>query len=345
MSPRREIARATTATTPVVPAAATTGRAATVGQRIRAELLSAGSALIGRLPEAPLVALAEAVGEVWYRAAPRRAARGRRNLHRVVTYLAANGLGGRPVQAAATDPAALERMLRRAFRHAARYYLEMALAPSMTAAVDEERLIIETPEAVAEAFRPGRPVIFVGLHFGALELPGFYLARRTGRTATVPMETLGDPALQAYVARSRGSVGIRIVDLRDARRELVAALERGESIGIVADRNVAGGTVEVPFFGLPAALPMGPGLLASEAGAPVFVAGVRRAPHGRYLGQLRAVSVATVGTRRERLTATMAAVARAMEETVAADPAQWWTIFFPIWADLDPAATGRGTTR
>ena len=319
--------------------------AATLGQRLRAGLVSGGSRLLGRLPEPPLVALAEAAGEIWYRVAPGRAARGRRNLARVVAYLAANGMGGPSVRQAAADPAALERMVRRAFRHAARYYLEMARAPSMTPEFLDERLIVETPEVVAEAFRPDRPVIFVGLHFGALELPGLYLARQTGRTATVPMETIGDPALQEYIARSRGSVGVRIVDLRDARRELVAALGRGESVGIVADRNVAGGTVEVPFFGSPAPLPMGPGLLASEAGVPVFVAGVRRVSHGRYRGQLRAVAVATAGTRRERLTETMRAVARAMEETVAADPAQWWTVFFPIWPDLDPAAAGRGSAR
>jgi hypothetical protein len=38
------------------------------------------------------------------------------------------------------------------------------------------------------------------------------------------------------------------------------------------------------------------------------------------------------------MTGGMAALAAAMEEAVAVAPEQWWSIFFPIWPDLDPEA-------
>ena len=305
-------------------------------QRIRAALVAVASWLACRLPEGPLIRLAHVVGELWYRLAPARAARARANLARVAAHLAATGRGPERARAAAADPRALEHLVRSAFRHAARYYLEVARTPAMTDRTIRDRLLIETPDVVDEAFAGDRPVIFVGLHFGAIELPALYLAWRSGRTATAPMETVGDPALQAYFVRTRGSVGVRIVSLRAARRELLAALRRGESVGLVGDRDLTGGGVEIALFGAPARLPVGPALLAIEAGVPLYVTAVRREAMGRYRGQLRAVETAAEGTRRERLTATLESIARAFEESIAEAPDQWWAVFFPVWPDLAP---------
>jgi KDO2-lipid IV(A) lauroyltransferase len=135
-------------------------------------------------------------------------------------------------------------------------------------------------------------------------------------------------------------VGLHIVGLREARRELMAGLRRGESVGMVGDRDLTGGGIPVSLFGALASLPIGPPLLALEADAPIFVAAVRRSGPGRYLGRLVEIPLATEGDRRQRLTATLGAVARAFEEVVATAPDQWWTIFFPIWPDLEVAAHG-----
>ncbi len=308
-----------------------------IGQRIRGAGLRTLSWVACHLPEPPLVALANLAGDVWYRATPRRRAMGRANLRRVVEQLAADGRGGPAVAAAAASSAGLERMVRSAYRHAARYYLEMIRTPAMTPTYLDERLGVETPDVVDAAFAPGTPVIFVGLHFGALELPALYLTHRSGKPATGPMETLSDPALQDWIVRSRGAAGINIVDIRAARRELLAAIERGESVGIVADRDILGTGLEIPFFGTPARFPIGPALLAIEAEVPMYVASVRRVGGGRYLGRLRAAPVPGAGTRRERVMAAMAAIVAAFEDAVEQAPDQWWAMFFPIWSDLEGA--------
>ena len=204
----------------------------------------------------------------------------------------------------------------------------------------EKRLIIETPDAVAGAFLPGRPVIFVGLHFGSLELPALLLASRVGG-AVAPMETIADDALQAWFVRTRGAAGIRIVGLREARRELLAALREGVSVGLVGDRDLTGGGLPVTLFGAPAMLPLGPAMLTVESGAPAYVVAVRRVGIGRYRGGVELIPAAPEGSRRERVTATMAAMAEAFERAIATAPEQWWAVFFPIWPDLETAAAGR----
>jgi lauroyl/myristoyl acyltransferase len=301
--------------------------------------LIAGSWILCRLPEGPLIRAAELAGDLWYRAAPERAAQARRNLRRVAVALAASDRGPATVHAAATDDRVLERLVRRAFRHAALYYLEVARTPGLRPGDLEQRLLIETPEVVAEAFTPGRGSIFLGLHFGALELPALYLASRVG-DAVAPMETLDDPALQAWFIRTRGAAGVRIVGLREARRELLAALRTGTSVGLVGDRDLTGGGTLTPLFGAPASLPLGPALLAVESGAPMYAVGARRAGRGRYRGRLVPVPVPADGSRRERVTATMTVIAAAFEQIVADAPEQWWAVFFPIWPDLEGATLG-----
>jgi KDO2-lipid IV(A) lauroyltransferase len=224
-----------------------------------------------------------------------------------------------------------------AFRHNARYYLEVARIPSFRPRDLDERLLVETPELVDEAFSGGGAVIFVGLHFGAIELPAVFLASRAG-SAVAPMETLDDPALQAWFVRTRGAAGVRIVGLREARRELLAALRDGTPVGLVGDRDLTGGGIPVALFGAPATLPLGPAMLAVESGAPVYVVGVRRSGTGRYRGRLEPVTVPVDGTRRERVVETTQALARAFERIVAAAPEQWWAVFFPIWPDLETAS-------
>lgn len=306
--------------------------------RIRGRALIAASWLACRLPEGPLVRLAEFAGDLWYRATPDRAAQARRNLRRVAVVLEARGRGSADVRAAATDPRALEGLVRRAYRHAARYYLEVARTPAIRPTDIATRMRIETPEVVEEAFG-GRAVIFVGLHFGAIELPGLLLASRVG-AAVGPMETIDDPGLQDWFVRTRGAMGLRIVGLREARRELLAALRGGTSVGLVGDRDLTGGGTLTQLFGSPAALPLGPAMLAVESGAPLYVTGVRRAGIGRYLGRLARVEVPQDGSRRERVTTTTDRLAVAFERVVEDAPEQWWAVFFPIWPDLEGEVHG-----
>ena len=124
------------------PPARDRGRRVTV---VRALLIRGASAIACALPEAPLVALAEAAGELWYRTTPTRAARARRNLRRIAEACARDGRGSALARRAATDPHALERLVRLAYHHAARYYLEVARTPALTPSEVIARLDLRDP--------------------------------------------------------------------------------------------------------------------------------------------------------------------------------------------------------
>ena len=312
-----------------------------MAQRLRARGLALASWLACHLPEAPLVALAEQIGELDYRRSPERAARARRNLRRVVRYLTDHGMADARTRAAAADPRALEALVRSAFRHHARYYLEILRSPGLDFRTFQDRIVVENPDGVNAAFARDVPIVFISGHLGPIELPGLYLADRSGgRRVVAPMETLDDPALQGWFERTRSVFGVRIVTLREARRELSAALKRGEHVGLVADRDISGGGIEVPFFGSPAPIPIGPAFLAIDAGAPIYLAGIWRTGRLTYRGRLDEIPVAAEGTRRQRVEATIAEEAAAFERLIAHAPDQWAAVFFPIWPDLEAEAAG-----
>jgi len=316
---------------------------ATPGQRLRAGSVAALSRLVRSLPEGPVDAIGDRIGDVWLWTARSRASLARRNLQRVVRYLAANGLGGPEMAEAATDGAALEHLLRATFRQTVRYYLDVARLPGRRPGDVDVRLHVETPEAVSRAFGPDAPVVLAAMHYGEIEFPAMLAAGRTGRPVMAPMETVDDPALQDWIRRTRSSAGVQVVPLRDARKTLLTALADGQTVGLIADRNVAGGVIDVSFFGATAPLPLGPALLAVESGRPLYLAAVRRVGGRRYVGRLDAVPIPAEGSRRQRIEATMGNLVAAMERAIARAPEQWWSLLSPIWPDLDPRAlTGTG---
>ena len=320
------------------------GGRGTLGQRVRARLLFAASWVACRLPEGPLVTLAGWAGDLTYRLSPERAAQARRNLRRVTRSLVDSGLADARTRAAAADPRALELLVRSAFRHHARYYLEILRAPALDPSIFDRRIHVENPDEVDAVFARGTPIIFISGHIGPIELPGLYLANRSGKRVVAPMETVGDPALQAWFERTRSAFGVQIVGLREARRELSAALKRGEHVGLVADRDITGGGVEVPFFGALAPIPVGPAFLAIESGAPLQLCGIWRTGRLTYRGRLDEVPVAAEGSRRERIEQTVAAEAAAFERIIARAPDQWSAVFAPIWPDLEAEAAGERAT-
>jgi KDO2-lipid IV(A) lauroyltransferase len=185
------------------------------------------------------------------------------------------------------------------------------------------------------------------MHLGWFELPALISAYRTGRPAVVPSETLADPELQAYMVATRRRMGLELIELSGAKRLLREALERGETVGLLGDRDITGGGIETELFGAPAPLAAGPALLALETGITPQVFGAWRDAEGIYHARAESVPFPAEGTRRERVTAWLDTAARVFERFIGAAPEQWLAVFHPIWPDLEgvPARSPRAQAR
>ncbi|HUR15839.1 MAG TPA: lysophospholipid acyltransferase family protein [Candidatus Limnocylindrales bacterium] len=286
-----------------------------------------------RLPPALLQRLGHLVGGVMYRVRPARRRLVRANLERIVGFLAAREMGGERVAAAARDGRALDRLVRDAFGHYIRGYLELAALPAYARSDRLARVKPDDPQLLDRAFAPGSTVI-CGLHFGALEIPGLWATHFLGRRITAPMETIDDPRLQSYFEGTRKRTGLNVIPMERAATELRAALARGEAVALVADRPVGGAGAQVELFGAPARLPLGPAALALESGAPVWMIATRRSGWTDYRSRIEKIEMPTTGIPRAQLRSFLHNQAAAFERAVADAPDQWWTTFFQIWPDI-----------
>jgi KDO2-lipid IV(A) lauroyltransferase len=329
-------------TDPAAPAAETTtpkrrGFRQRFVEAITAYLVIGALKLVEYLPERLVWSLAGFGGAISYRLSASRRDRARSNLKRVVEWAASNGRGPESVRAAATDPKALEALVRRSFVHHVLSYVEMARVPRFTSAWVNKRLTVENMAEVDEWMVPGRPFILVGMHFGAIEVPAVFAVSRLRRIVS-PMESLSNARIQRYIYKTRDTVGIRIIGLDQPAPDLLATLRRNEAVGLVADRMISGGGVEVELFGARTKIPAGPVLLAAETGARIYVSAVRRVGLGRYRGGVQQLEPAAGASRRERSRAMAQEEARAFEQIIVEAPEQWLSVFFPIWSDQEQTA-------
>lgn len=125
--------------------------------------------------------------------------------------------------------------------------------------------------------RPGEGVIVLSPHLGAWELAGLYLS------SLGPTTTLYKPQrrLDSLIRDARARLGANLVPTT-ARgvRGLVAALERGEYVGILPDQEPREnrGSVFAPFFGVPALTMLLINRLARRTGARVVFLFAERLP-------------------------------------------------------------------
>ncbi len=208
--------------------------------------LELGDAVVAILPQPVAYALADLLGEAWYRFAPARRRLVTANLARVFEAT------GRPLHGAA-----LRRQVRAAFVAHARYYLEVVRLPRHRRDLDE--ILVWHDDARIEDLARQGGIVAVSAHFGNFEPAAMWMAAH-GVRWVAPVERLEPPALFDYLLSRRGarSAGGELVAAPGAARRVRDALRDHEVVAIAADRDVGSSNLPVSFFGHSANLPSGP---------------------------------------------------------------------------------------
>jgi KDO2-lipid IV(A) lauroyltransferase len=154
---------------------------------------------------------------------------------------------------------------------------------------------------------------------------------------TVVVEPLEPAEVFEWFAEFRRSLGMTIVPLGpNAGSAVLKALRANQLVGLLCDRDIGGGGVDVDFFGERTTLPAGPATLALRTGAPLLPTAVYFDDHGRHRGVVRpAIDLTRQGSLREDVARITQLVAHELEVLIRAAPEQWH-VFQPNWpSDLD----------
>jgi KDO2-lipid IV(A) lauroyltransferase len=126
-----------------------------------------------------------------------------------------------------------------------------------------------------------RGAIIIGAHQANWEWLAPALASKGLKMAAV-MRPLADPALNAYVDKTRRAGGFVTIPKDGAAQEVIRYLRDGYHVGIMVDQSPRENGVPVRFLGRECWGTIGPVVLSKKTGAPIFGVFMQRGADGRY---------------------------------------------------------------
>jgi len=176
-----------------------------------------------------------------------------------------------------------------------------------------------------EAYDKGKGVLLLTGHLGSWELMAVAQSIKNPKL-TIVVRPLDNPYLEDAVSRVRTRFGNRLINKNKGMREILRALGRGESIGILLDQSVAKKEgVFVDFFGRPACTNIGLALIAARTKAPVIPAFTRRVSMYRHeiiIGE--ELPLIDTGDRDADILANTQAYTKVIEDFIRKYPDQWF---------------------
>ncbi len=199
---------------------------------------------------------------------------------------------------------------------------------------------IEGEPAMDAAVAEGRGCLLVGAHVGSFEALRALGSERRAHRISMLMATENAARIQSVFQAIQPELAGRIIEMGapGSLLQVKERLERGELVGILADRSWGSErTIEVAFLGTPACFPLSAFRLAAALDVPAVLAfglyrgGNRYTLHFERLDELVDAVAASVDERAQRLLARY--VAR-LEHYCRLAPYNWFN-FYPFWDRCD----------
>ena len=231
----------------------------------------------------------------------------------------------------------LERATKAAFASYSRYWLESFRLPGTPPAELDARLSYEGFEHLEEALARGKGAIMALPHVGGWDFGGAWFASVGGYPTMVVAEPVRPPELFDWFSRLRRAMGLEIVALGpDAGGAVLRWLRAGGVLGLLCDRDILGGGVEVDLFGERTTVPSGPATLALRTGAALLPTAVYFEGRRHHRGVVRPpIQVGREGRFRDRVARVSQALADEFEVLIGRAPEQWH-VFQPNWPSDRP---------
>jgi Kdo2-lipid IVA lauroyltransferase/acyltransferase len=217
------------------------------------------------------------------------------------------------------------RILRGEYVSLGRQFAEVCLFPRYTRENVGDVVIYDGLENYERAFARGKGVLFLTGHLGGWELSAFAHSLQ-GHPLSIVMRSLDNPRVDHLIQSYRTMHGNRTVDKDDFVRGLLAAMRKGEVVGILMDTNMTPPQgVFVDFFGIPAYTASGLARIALRTDAAVVPTFTVWKPELRKY-TLRfdpAVELIRTGDTENDIVANTAKFTKVIEDYVRRYPEQW----------------------
>jgi KDO2-lipid IV(A) lauroyltransferase len=222
-----------------------------------------------------------------------------------------------------------ERLVKSLFAHMALNAVDFLRFPHYR--YPDRLVTLEGLGLLEDLYAKGKGIVFVSPHLGNWEVGGMLLVHHGFRTSVVtesikPRKTrFKENRIADLYRRYREDVGMNAIPLEQSGVKGLRALKRGEILVLLADRDISGSGVEVPFFGKKSRVPKGPAVLALRTGAPIVLGTCVRRGDGGLKGVVQVVEKDS-----EDPIEVTKLIVQKMELLIRQYPDQWF-VFQPPW--------------
>jgi len=225
----------------------------------------------------------------------------------------------------------LRRTVQGMFQQNVRNYLGVFSLPYLRPETLLRNVDVDGAEHLDAALARGKGAILFSAHIGPFDYLAQWISIK-GYSLTIPVERLKDQRMLDLMLELRRSHSIHYIPLggNAPLRTIIQALRNNEFVLITADRSVQGESVEKPFFGAPAHLPIGPVTLSQRTGAALIGAFGWHASRTRIEGRFVPVSLELTEEERANTDMLLSGMIKTLEQFISAHPEQW-VVFAPIW--------------
>lgn len=178
-------------------------------------------------------------------------------------------------------------------------------------------------DAIAAAKKKGKGLLIITGHVGPWEILGAWLTQRLGMPILAVASAPNIPELADALLRIREAAGIKIVYRGEAGLAVMRHLRAGGCVVLLADHNLKGEGIEVPFFGQPAHSLLSIARVAVRSGALTITGFCYRRPNCQVEVMVDEPLSWRTDDRKAAERELTAAYTQRIEAAIRRDPGQW----------------------
>ncbi len=169
-------------------------------------------------------------------------------------------------------------------------------------------------------------------HLGPWEVGGLWLAANGFNVNTVALDHPAED-VTAFFNQRREHSGLKIFPLRNSFHQLKDALEQGECVALLVDRDYGSASTQSRFFGRDVRLPIGHILLAIRTGKPILTGAFVFNSHGGFTCEIKGLYHPDPSLSEEEDIERLQSKCMEDFESLIAEHSDQWFHFLPIEGD------------
>lgn len=192
---------------------------------------------------------------------------------------------------------------------------------------ESDRIKVVGQEYLKPYIEAKKPIVVVSMHQANWELVPIVIIN-AGMQFLVTYRAANNPYVDERIKKARARYGVRLFGPKGNKgaKELLEALERGDSVGLMNDQKFNRG-VETPFFGSIVETAPGPTRLAQKFKTDLVPVSVKRLNGARFEVTIHPpISVIEAGSKTESIDLTVKEITHWVESVIKDNPSDWFWV-------------------